>query len=89
MQRGDARERALSEGSVQLNGVQYSILRDDPVKTSVVRVSNVSSEHSIDQIRATCMLFGQVEKVIIRCDGAVDVHFQSSEADNFPRILSR
>ncbi|XP_024378442.1 uncharacterized protein [Physcomitrium patens] len=85
----DARKKALSAKSVQLNGMHYSILRVDPIKTSVVRLNNAGFVDNTEQIQATCELHGRVDKVISRCDGIVDVYFHPSELENMPRILSR
>lgn len=89
VQTSDGREKALSARLVQLNGMQYAISRVDPVKTSVVRLSNVGLDPNDGQIGATCELFGRVEKVLPRSDGSVDVFFRPSEMENIPRILSR
>lgn len=85
----DARDKALATKSVQLDGSHYSIFRVNPLKTSVVRLSNIGREANFDQIGATCELFGRVKEVIARCDGSVDVYFQSTEVDHMPRILAR
>lgn len=85
----DSRDDALSAKSVQLNGSQYPIFRVNPVNTSVVRLSNVGVEANLDQIGATCELFGRVSEVVARCDFSVDVYFQSTELENMSRILAR
>lgn len=85
----DARKRALSAKMVQLSGMQYAILRVDPVKTSVVRVSNVGAKMSAEQIQASCEQIGRVDKIVTRCDGVVDVYFHSTELENMPRIMNR
>lgn len=74
---------------MQLSGMQYSILRADPLKTSVVRLTNVGPKANEVHISATSKLFGRVEKVVARCESMVDVYFHSSEMENMPRILSR
>lgn len=85
----DARDKALAAKSVQLDGSHYSIFRVNPLKTSVVRLSNIGREANVDQVGATCELFGRVTEVISRCDGSVDVYFQSTEVENMPKILTR
>lgn len=85
----DARKRALSAKTVQLSGMQYTILRVDPVKTSVVRLSNVGAGTNAEQIQASCEQIGRVDKVVTRCDGIVDVYFHSTESENMPRIMNR
>lgn len=89
MQGDDARTRALSAKTVQLSGMHYTILRVDPVKTSVVRLSNVAAGMSAEQIKASCEQIGRVDKVVTRCDGIVDVYFHSTESENMPRIMNR
>jgi len=69
--------------------MQYAILRVDPVKTSVVRVSNVGAEMNAEQVQASCEQIGRVDKVVTRCDGIVDVYFHSTELENMPRIMNR
>lgn len=59
------------------------------MKTSVVRLSNVGVEANLDQIGATCELFGRVQEVVARCDFSVDVYFQIMELENMSRILAR
>lgn len=85
----DARDKALAAKSVQLDGSHYSIFRVNPLKTSVVRLSNIGTEANVTQVGATCELFGRVTEIISRCDGSVDVYFQSMEVENMPKILTR
>lgn len=89
LQGDDARERALSGKTVHLSGMHYTILRVDPVKTSVVRLSNVGAGVSAEQLLSACELIGRVDKVVTRCDGIVDVYFHPTELENMPRIMSR
>lgn len=89
LQNIEARDKALAAKSVQLDGSQYSIFRVNPLKTSVVRLSNIGRQASVDQVGSTCELFGRVNDLVARCDGSIDVYFQSSEVDNMPKILSR
>lgn len=59
----DARDKALAAKSVQIDGSHYSIFRVNPLKASVVRLSNIGMEANVDQIGATCELFGRVKDV--------------------------
>jgi hypothetical protein len=85
----EARDKALAAKSVQLDGSHYSIFRVNPLKTSVVKLSNIGRQASVDQVGSTCELFGRVNDLVARCDGSIDVYFQSSEVDNMPKILAR
>jgi len=69
--------------------MRYTILRVDPVKTPVVRLSNVEAGTSAELVQASCELIGRVDKVVRRCDGIVDVYFHSTELENMPRIMNK
>lgn len=83
----EAKERALAARWVFVNGKQLSIWRSDFPVTTIVRITNLSSETTATTVHSVCMSYGNVESLQIRKDGSMDVHYSINELLNMPKIL--
>lgn len=83
----EAKERALAARWVFVNGKQLSIWRSDFPVTTIVRITNLSSETTATTVHSVCMSYGNVESLEIRKDGSMDVHYSINELLNMPKIL--
>lgn len=85
----DARENALASRVLDFPGGQSCrIHRVDDLVSPVVRLSHLSSETTEDMVASLCRKFGQVERVVTRKEGIVDVYFQEAELKHLPKILA-
>ncbi|GLJ30095.1 hypothetical protein SUGI_0595110 [Cryptomeria japonica] len=83
----DAKERALMAHWICIGGQQLQIRTVETPRTSVVRISNLSSETWNSKILNVCSSFGCVKRLHRRAQDIVDVHFHQSELVNMLDIL--
>ncbi|KAH9300708.1 hypothetical protein KI387_012291, partial [Taxus chinensis] len=83
----DAKERALMAHWICIGGKQLQIRRVETSRTTVVRISNLSSETGDAKILDVCESFGRVNRVDRRDKDIVDVHFRQTELGSMLNIL--
>ncbi|GFP85838.1 hypothetical protein PHJA_000727600 [Phtheirospermum japonicum] len=82
------KERALAKQSINVLGKHLTMLRIDPPRTTVVRISTVRAL-GMSKILSVCRPLGVVRQSIQRNYYVVDVHFGLAEWPNMLKILNR
>eukprot|EP00249_Psilotum_nudum_P011695 c23328_g1_i1 orf=111-2210(+) len=84
----EAKESALAERWLFINGQQFPVSRLDCPMTTVVRISHVSPETTVNKVLSICEKCGKVDNVKRRERGLFDVFFKIRELPNMARILN-
>lgn len=85
----EAKEKALAAQRLHICGKQLQIKRVDQFMTTVVRISNASTETTEREVLFACEACGKVDIVRRRGSGTFDVYFKVRELPNMSNILNR
>eukprot|EP00249_Psilotum_nudum_P017551 c26385_g1_i1 orf=233-2005(+) len=87
-QTDEAKENALADHLVFVDGRAFAVSRLDRPMTTVVRISHVSPETTNSKVLSICEKCGKVDSVKRRDTRLFDVFFKSIELSNMTRILN-
>ncbi|KAL3634455.1 hypothetical protein CASFOL_021509 [Castilleja foliolosa] len=82
------KERALAKQSINILGKHLMMLRIDPPRTTVVRISYVLGPNGLPKIMSVCRSLGVVRRAVQRNYYVIDVHFGLAEWPNMLNILN-
>ncbi|XP_060181117.1 uncharacterized protein LOC132610769 isoform X1 [Lycium barbarum] len=84
----EGKEIAIEKHSLIVLGERLSILRIDPPRTTIVRISNVDSL-AMGKVTSVCKKLGKTRQFFPRTNDILDVHFKLAEWPRMLEILNR